>query len=166
MVDFRCTEISKSMIRPPIGTIGDRAGPGAAPTPWPTAPDRELRRCVDLYVEGWAAADTTKLAEAVSADYRFKDPLVGDFDRETLPDYLAILRRRLGFDRLRVDRCKIYLCRYAPLPSQALRIRFQRWIPEVGLIGTADLQVHESRICREVVCYGWSLAAELLRNTT
>jgi hypothetical protein len=43
----------------------------------PPQPYLANARFLVRYIEGWAEADTMKIAEAASADYSFLDPLVG-----------------------------------------------------------------------------------------
>jgi hypothetical protein len=124
------------------------------------APDRFLLR----YIEGWAAADAAKIANAVMADYSFLDPLVGRFDRDTLQHYFTILRRRVGFDSVRTQQRKICLDAFPTPQWPARKLRFWRSIPECGLAGISDIEICGARVHKEVVCYELNMATEYLRG--
>ena len=123
-------------------------------------PDRFLLR----YIEGWAEADAAKIAAAGSQDYSFLDPLVGSFDRDSLQDYFAILRRRVGFDSSCFSQRKVCLQLFPTPQWPAPHLRFWRSIPECGLSGTSDIEFSGALIRREAVCYEINIATEWLRG--
>jgi hypothetical protein len=124
------------------------------------ASDRLLPR----YIEGWAEADAAKIADAVIADYSFLDPLVGRFDRDTLQQYFAILRRRVGFDSVRTHQRKVCLDAFPTPQWPAPKLRFWRSIPECGLAGISDIEICGARVHKEVVCYELNIATEWLQR--
>jgi hypothetical protein len=115
------------------------------------------------YIEGWAEADAAKIAAAGSEGYSFHDPLVGSFDRDSLQDYFAILKQRVGFDSSCFPQRGVCLEALATY-WQAPLLRFWRSIPECGLSGTSDIEFSGARIRREVVCYELNIATEWLRG--
>jgi hypothetical protein len=122
--------------------------------------DRLLRQ----YIEGWAEANATKIAGAVTANYSFLDPLVGCFSRDTLLHYFAILRQRVGLDSTCTQQRKICLDAFPTAQWPARKVRFWRSIPECGLAGTSDIELSGARVHREVVCYDLNIATEHLRG--
>jgi hypothetical protein len=124
------------------------------------ASDRLLLR----YIEGWAEANATKIANSVTADYSFLDPLVGCFDRDTVQHYFAILRRRVGFDSVGSQQSKICLDAFPTPQWPARKLRFWRSIPECGLAGTSDIEISGARVHKEVVDYDLNIATEHLRG--
>jgi hypothetical protein len=124
------------------------------------ASDRLLRR----YIEGWAEANATKIADVVTADYSFLDPLVGCFDRDTVQHYFTILRRRVGFDSLCSQQSKICLDAFPTPQRPARKLRFWRSIPECGLAGTSEIEISGARVHKEVVDYELNIATEHLRG--
>jgi hypothetical protein len=114
------------------------------------------------YIEGWAEANASKIVAAGSEDYSFLDPLVGSFDRDSLQDYFAILKQRVGFDSSCFPQRGVCLEALAT-QWQAPLLRFWRSIPECGLSGTSDIEFSGTRIRREVVCYELNIATEWLR---
>jgi hypothetical protein len=116
------------------------------------------------YIEGWAAADATRIASAVTEDYSFLDPLVGCFDRNTLEEYFTILRRRVGFDSVCSQQSKICLNALPTRRWPTGKLQFWRSIPECGLTGTSDIGMSGTRVHKEVVCYDLNLATEHLRG--
>jgi hypothetical protein len=122
--------------------------------------DRLLLR----YIEGWAEADAAKIADAVTADYDFHDPLVGRFDRDTLQHYFAILRRRVGLDSVRTQQRKVCLDPFPTPQWPARKLRFWRSIPECGLAGTSHIEICGAPVHKEVVCYELNIATEHLRG--
>jgi hypothetical protein len=122
--------------------------------------DRLLLR----YIEGWAEANANKIANAVTADYSFLDPLVGCFDRDTLQHYFAILRGRVGFDSVCSQQGKICLDAFPTPQWPARKLRFWRSIPECGLAGTSDIEISGARVYKEVVNYDLNIATEHLRG--
>lgn len=148
--------LANSPIATPCGSAARHQGGDIRQNPL----DRFLLR----YIEGWAEADAAKIAAAGSADYSFVDPLVGSFDRNSLQDYFAILRRRVGFDSTRVLQRKVSLEAFSTPQWPAPVLRFWRSIPECGLEGTSDIEFSDARIRREVVCYELNIATEWLRG--
>lgn len=130
----------------------------------PPQPQLANARFLVRYIEGWAEADTVKIAEAASADYSFLDPLVGTFDRNSLADYLAILRERVGFGTVPSQRCKVYLGAFRDPNWTGPLLRFWRALPECGLAGTSEITMQAGRVCRETVCYELNIATERLRS--
>jgi hypothetical protein len=130
------------------------------PHPYPASARFLLR-----YIEGWAEADIAKIVDAVSADYSFLDPLVGSFRRDSLADYLAVLRERVGFGSVRNQRCKVYIGAFRSPGWPAPELRFWRALPECGLAGTSDITMRAGRVSREVVCYEPTIAVERLRGS-
>lgn len=124
------------------------------------SPDRFLSH----YLEGWASADASKIAEVTMAGYRFQDPLVGTFDRDSIQHYFAILRQRVGFESSRVKQCKVCLSPFDQLQEGTEKFRFWRTISECGLSGTSDIEIGVDGILHEVVCYDPNLATEWLRG--
>jgi hypothetical protein len=124
------------------------------------ASDRLLLR----YIKGWAEANATKIANAVTADHGFLDPPVGCFDRDTLEHYFPILRRRVGFDSVCSEQRKICLDAFPTPQWPARKLRFWRSIPECGLAGTSDIEISGARVHKEVVCYDLNIATEHLRG--
>ncbi|HZF35433.1 MAG TPA: hypothetical protein VE914_16670 [Candidatus Angelobacter sp.] len=133
------------------------------------APDASLQvlasdRLLLRYIEGWAEADAVKIAGAVTADYRFIDPLVGRFDRDTLHQYFAILRRRVGFGSVATEESKVCLDAFPTPQLPARTLQFWRSIPECGLAGISDIEICHARVHKEVVCYELNIATEYLRR--
>lgn len=114
------------------------------------------------YIEGWNEADPAKIADAASTDYRFVDPLVGCFDRNTLPYYFALLRQRVGFGSPAGQQGKVCLDRFPSARWPTQRLRFWRSIPECGLAGICDVELRAGRVHQDVVCYEPNMASELL----
>ena len=163
MSNVRRKETSVMGLLPAIGAARshDRRPP-ATILRSPSPADRA--RCLAQYIDGWAALDMAKVASAVSPDYVFTDPLVGAFDRETLADYIAIIKGRLGFDTVPAHRQRICLDRHGPLPMLPQSLRFWRSIPAIGLEGPSEIRLNGLRVCRETVCYELNMATELLRK--
>jgi hypothetical protein len=146
---------------PAIGTRARLRRPSVPVSRIPSQADRV--RCIARYVDGWATLDMTKVASAVTPGYVFIDPLVGTFDRETLTDYIAILKQRLGFDTLPANQRQIRLDRHGALPLLSQSLRFWRSIPGIGLEGPSEIWLNGIEVCRETVCYELNMASELLR---
>jgi hypothetical protein len=133
--------------------------PDSRADPFPVPANLLLLR----YIEGWAEADAVKIAAAVSTDYSFLDPLVGQFDRDSLHCYITILRQRAGLCSSRLAARKVELSAFPGSHWPARNLRFWRSLPESGLSGMTDIELRSERVCRDVVCYEPGLAVECLR---
>ena len=51
---------------------------------------------LECYLEGWAKADVATIRLAVTSGYRFHDPLLGTFSRQSLNEYFDLLQCRLS----------------------------------------------------------------------
>ena len=80
--------------------------------------ERRVENRLPDYLQGWADADPAKIRAAVTASYRFHDPLIGTFSRRSLHEYFHLLLV-LGTDR-QAGRCLL------PPRSNGRAIAFDR----------------------------------------
>jgi hypothetical protein len=119
------------------------------------------------YLEGWAEADPAKIRAAVTASYRFRDPLVGTFSRRSLHDYFNLLQDRLLCSGPIAPLDVAFFLRGPMdelLPPTALR--FIREAPRIGLTGICKIEVAEGGVVSETVEYDLNLASNLLRSAS
>ena len=117
------------------------------------------------YIEGWAEADPTKIADTTADDYDLHDPLVGHFSRRTLPQYFALLRSRFATAGVAGTRDFAFMLR-GPMTSASHAARLQYWreAPLLGLTGLAEITVRHGRVVAEEVAYDLNMACETLRG--
>lgn len=117
------------------------------------------------YLEGWAEADSAKIAGATADDYDFHDPLVGHFSKCTLPQYFALLRSRFAISGVSATREVAFTLR-GPMTSASHAGRRQYWreAPLLGLTGLAEITVRHGRVVAEAVAYDLNMACEMLRE--
>jgi hypothetical protein len=121
--------------------------------------------CLDRYLEGWAEADLGKILDATAAGYRFRDPFVGTFSRQSLHNYFDLLQDRLSRAGA-VTRRDLAFSLRGPLdrPSQPGGLQFWREAPQIGLTGIADIEVAYQGVIAENVAYDANLASDMLRR--
>jgi hypothetical protein len=117
------------------------------------------------YLEGWAAADPTKIADATADGYDFHDPLVGRFSRRSLPQYFALLRSRFAAAGVARPQDLAFMLR-GPTPGlhHAARRLYWREAPHLGLTGQSEIVATQRGIAAEVVAYDLNIACEVLRG--
>jgi hypothetical protein len=123
------------------------------------------RNFVDLYLDGWAEANLEKVVAATANDYRFDDPLVGQFSRRSLPAYFAHLQTR--FARAGTVGIRDFVfCFRGPVDASPCggRREYFREAPRLGLTGVASIVIGESGIAAEHVTYDLNLASDVLRH--
>jgi hypothetical protein len=128
----------------------DRAGSEQALQEW----------LLDYYIRGWAEADPVRILEATAPNYRFHDPLVGLFSRQSLAHYFEILRgtcARAGA----IERCDLAFVLRGPINGSQ---QFWREAPRIGLTGIAQIVVGPYGVITERVAYDLNLASDLLRR--
>jgi hypothetical protein len=119
------------------------------------------------YLQGWAEADPAKIRAAVTASYRFRDPLVGTFSRRSLHEYFDLLQDRLLWSGP-IGRLDVAFFLRGPmdeLPPQTA-LRFSREAPRIGLTGICKIEVAEGGVASETVEYDLNLASNLLRSAS
>jgi len=131
------------------------------------AASNRWRYYLDRYLEGWAEADLDRVAEATANDYRFNDPLVGQFSRRSLPAYFEHLQARFARAGVIGNRDFVFFFR-APVdaPSCDRRREYFREAPRLGLTGIASITIGDRGIVAEHVTYDLNLATDVLRSVT
>jgi len=134
-----------------------RDGSREAPNHW---------RCfLDRYLDGWAEADIDKVVAATASDYRFDDPLVGRFSRQSLPAYFETLKAQFARAGL-VDPRDFVFILHGPVDAAHCngRREYFREAPRLGLTGVASIVIGERGIAAERVSYDLNLASDVLRR--
>lgn len=123
-------------------------------------------RCfLDRYIEGWAEANLDKVVAATTNDYRFNDPLVGQFSRRSLPAYFEHLQARFARAGIIHAREFVFFFRGPVEASSCDRRReYFREAPRLGLTGIAFITIGDRGIATEHVTYDLNLATEVLRS--
>lgn len=119
------------------------------------------------YLDGWAEADPTKIADATAEDYDFHDPLAGHFSRCTLPQYFSLLRSRFGIAGIATRRELAFALRgpMSSAPQAARRQQYWREAPLLGLTGLSEIVVTHRGVVAEEVTYDLNIACETLRGS-
>jgi len=119
------------------------------------------------YLQGWSEADPAKIRAAVTASYRFHDPLIGTFSRRSLHEYFDLLQDRLLCSGPIVQLDVAFFLRgpMDELPSSTA-LRFSREAPHVGLTGICEIELAEGGVVSETVEYDLNLASNLLRSAS
>jgi hypothetical protein len=131
------------------------------------APPSDWRSALDRYLEGWSEADPDKIVAATAPDYRFDDPLVGQFSRQSLRDYFEQLLAR--FACAGASAAADFGFRFRgptdapPRPGQR---DYYRETPRLGLTGVTSIAIGEHGITAEHVAYDLNLASDVLRRVT
>jgi hypothetical protein len=129
--------------------------------------ERWVQNRLPDYLQGWAEANPVKIRAAVTASYRFHDPLIGTFSRRSLHEYFHLLQDRLLCSGP-IGRLDVAFFLRGPMdelsPSTALR--FSREAPRVGLTGICEIKLAEGGVVSETVEYDLNLASNLLRSAS
>jgi hypothetical protein len=127
--------------------------------------ERRVENRLPEYLQGWAEANPAKIRAAVTASYRFCDPLIGTFSQRSLHEYFDLLQDRLLCSGP-IGRLDVAFFLRGPmnelLPSTALR--FSREAPRIGLTGICEIELAEGGVVSETVEYDLNLASNLLRE--
>jgi hypothetical protein len=130
-------------------------------------PDQRTIRnsLLDRYIEGWAEANSAKVAAATAPGYCFCDPLVGNFLPRTLHEYFDLLGDRLFRAGVpgRPD-IAFVLCGPMDRPSHSGKLQFWREAPRMGLTGISEIEVGHRGVIAERVAYDLNLASDALRR--
>jgi len=116
---------------------------------------------LDYYLAGWAAADPVRILDATAPNYRFHDPLVGLFSRQTLADYFDVLQARCALGGA-IERHDLGFILCGPMSGST--DQFWREAPGVGFTGIAQIAVGPYGVVAERVAYDLNLACDLLRR--
>jgi hypothetical protein len=120
---------------------------------------------LDLYLEGWAEANPSKIFAATTHDYRFDDPLVGLFSRWSLPAYFERLRARFArAGAIAAQDLALFIRGPMDGPLQRGRQEFSREAPRLGLTGITFITIGERGVIAERVAYDLNLASDVLRD--
>jgi hypothetical protein len=141
--------------------------PLSAYSPFARLSEHRVQNRLPDYLQGWSEADPAKIRAAVTASYRFHDPLIGTFSQRSLHEYFDLLQDRLLCSGP-IDRLDIAFFLRGPMdqlpPSTALR--FSREAPRVGLTGICEIERAEGGVVSERVEYDLNLASNLLRSAS
>jgi hypothetical protein len=117
---------------------------------------------LNRYIEGWAQNDLQKIVEATAPSYRFTDPFVGSFDRESLHKYFDLLQDRLSCTGA-INRRDLAFVLQGPIDLRSHKhLQFWREAPRIGLTGMTEIEVGEKGVAAEGVAYDLNLASGLL----
>jgi hypothetical protein len=118
------------------------------------------------YLEGWAEADPTKIADATAPNYDFHDPLVGHFSRRTLPQYFAFLHSRFAVAGV-VEARELAFTLRGPMLGHSHSPRRQYWreASSLGLTGLSEITLTHRGVASEAVVYDLNIACETLRRS-
>jgi len=122
---------------------------------------------LEFYLEGWAEADPAKVGAAVTAGYRFCDPLVGTFSQRSLHEYFNLLQDRL--DRMGpIVRSDMAFFLQGPVDQSSCSVELWFWreAPRIGLTGFSGVKVSEQGVVAETVEYDLNLASDMLRRAS
>jgi hypothetical protein len=127
-------------------------------------PPNDRRALLDRYLEGWTQADPGMIIAATAPAYRFVDPLVGEFCRQSLPAYFEHLRARFARAGA-TDASDFSFCFRGPMdaPPRFGEREYFREAPRLGLAGITSITIGECGIAAERVAYDLNLASEVLR---
>jgi hypothetical protein len=124
-----------------------------------------LRSPLDCYVEGWAEANVDKIIDATAPGYRFRDPLVGSFLRQSLDEYFDALEERLSrAGTIRRSDIACFLRGPIDRPSHLNGVQFWREAPRIGLTGVSQIEVGSRGVIGETVAYDLNSASDMLRR--
>jgi hypothetical protein len=118
---------------------------------------------LDRYRIGWSEADPDKILDATAPGYRFRDPFVGTFSRQSLHAYFDLLQDRLSRAGT-IRRPDIGFVLSGPMdhPSYPSEIQFWREAPKIGLTGDSRIKIGERGVIAESVTYDLNLASDML----
>jgi hypothetical protein len=152
-------------LRAPLRAGDDRRHRHPIPPRLRVAEQPASTQTLACYIEGWAEADPTKIADATADAYDFHDPLVGRFSRHTLAQYFALLRSRFPTASVMQTRDLAFTLR-GPMTgaSNAGRCQYWREAPLLGLTGLVEITVRHGRVVAEEVAYDLNMACETLRG--
>jgi hypothetical protein len=119
---------------------------------------------LECYLEGWAKADVATIRLAVTSGYRFHDPLLGTFSRQSLNEYFDLLQCRLSVSG-ELERLDTAFFLRGPVDSSwcPVDLRFYREAPRIGLTGGSRIKVTKRGVVAETVEYDLNLASDMLR---
>jgi hypothetical protein len=118
---------------------------------------------LDRHRKGWSEANPDKILDATAPGYRFRDPFVGSFSRQSLHEYFDLLLDR--FSRAgAISRPDIafFLCGPMDRQSHLSGLQFWREAPPIGLTGITQIEVGERGVIAESVAYDCNLASDVL----
>ena len=117
------------------------------------------------YLEGWAEANPAKILDAVTANYRFQDPLVGTFTTRSLSQYFDILQARCArAGTIMPQDCAFFLRGPMDEPLPWGELQFWREAPRIGLTGIVRIKFTAAGVTAENVAYDLNVASDLLRD--
>jgi hypothetical protein len=127
--------------------------------------DTNWRDLMGRYLEGWAEANPIKILQATGSHYRLDDPLIGLFNRWSLPRYFELLQEMLS-PAGPLTQSDLAFCLHGPLDQPAARNELQFWreAPRIGLTGVARITFGEHGVIGESVAYDLNLASGLLHR--
>jgi len=116
---------------------------------------------LDRYRKGWSEANPDKILHATAPGYRFRDPLVGSFSRQSLHEYFDLLQDRLSrTGTIRRPDIAFFLSGPMDGPSHPSEVRFYREAPRIGLTGVTLIEVGGQGVIAESVTYDLNLASD------
>jgi hypothetical protein len=106
-----------------------------------------------------------KILNATAPGYRFRDPFVGIFSRESLHEYFDLLRERLCLAGA-IRRPDIAFFLSGPMDRAPCLngLQFWREAPRIGLTGISQILVGERGVIAESVAYDLNEASDMLRR--
>ena len=120
---------------------------------------------LNLYLEGWAEANLEKIVAATARNFRFHDPLVGEFSRTSLPVYFDCLQARFSHaGTIGASDLKFFM--NGPMDESTLldHRKFFREGPTLGLTGVTLISIGHRGVIAEAVAYDLNMASEVLRS--
>ena len=123
---------------------------------------RDQNSPLGRYIEGWARTDLEMILSATAPSFRFTDPFVGSFGRESLHKYFDLLQDRLSGTGA-ISRGELAFFLQGPLQRRSHQeLQFWREAPWLGLTGVAEIEIEERGVAAERVAYDLNLASGIL----
>jgi hypothetical protein len=114
---------------------------------------------LDRYLEGCAEVNLSKIFAATAHNYRFDDPLVGQFTRWSFPAYFEHLQARFaGAGAIAAQDLAFFIRGPMDGPLSRGRLKFFREAPRLGLTGISFITIGEHGVIAESVAYDLNLA--------